>query len=364
MSRPLAALVVTAITGLAACSGPGQQAPSSAASVAAAATPAASTRKAVPPVDPASRGDVVAEVDGAPILAAELDQKARPHLASIRQQEYDVRRQVLDEMIADRLVDEEAKKRGISREELLRREVEARVEQPAAERVETLYEQNKDRFFGQSKDEALARIKEILTQRARSERRAAYVKDLRDAARVVVRLDVPRVEVAIPKGAPAKGPPSAPVTIVEFTDYQCPYCHRAQGVIDELLTRYKDKLRLVHLDFPLDGHPQATPAARAARCAGEQGRFWEYHHDLMTEQGPLDAADLKRRAASLRLNARAFGACLASRKNDAAIQASVRQGEELGVTGTPAYFINGRMVSGARPLDSFTELIDAELADR
>jgi protein-disulfide isomerase len=154
------------------------------------------------------------------------------------------------------------------------------------------------------------------------------------------------------------------VTIVEFTDYQCPYCHRAQTVIDDVLSRYPGKVRLVHLDFPLDGHPGATPAARAARCAGEQGKFWEYHRSLMTAPGALDDADLKSRAASLHLSASSFGRCLSSDRHDAAIQASLEEGESLGVTGTPAYFVNGRMLSGARPLEDFTQLIDAELAGR
>jgi protein-disulfide isomerase len=154
------------------------------------------------------------------------------------------------------------------------------------------------------------------------------------------------------------------VTVVEFTDYQCPYCHRAQGVIDQVLSRYAGRVRFVHLDFPLGGHPGAVPAARAARCAGEQGKFWEYHRGLMTAPGPLDAADLARRAADLRLDRSPFEACLSSGRHDEAIQASLRQGEELGVSGTPAYFVNGRMISGARPLESFTELIDAELATR
>ena len=149
---------------------------------------------------------------------------------------------------------------------------------------------------------------------------------------------------------------------MEFTDYQCPYCHRAQDVIDQVLSRYSGKVRFVHLDFPLDGHAGAIPAARAARCAGEQGKFWEYHRSLMTAPGSLDEADLKARATALRLDQGGFGACLSSSRHDDAIQASLRQGEELGVTGTPAYFVNGRMLSGARPVEAFTELIDSELA--
>jgi protein-disulfide isomerase len=309
-----------------------------------------------------SPGDVVAEVNGAPILGSELEAKAAPNLTRVRQQEYEIRRQALDELIADRLLDVEAAKRGLSRTELLRREVDEKVQLPPSDQIDSIYEHNKDRFSGMTATEAKARIREVLGDRARSERRAAFEQQLRQAATVTTRLDAPRAGLTLPAGAPATGPANAKVTIVEFTDYQCPYCHRAQGVIDEILSRYRNEVRLVHLDFPLDGHPGAMPAARAARCAAEQGKFWEYHHGLMTVPGPLDRTDLERRAASLHLDASDFSSCLASGRYDAAIQASLEQGEALGVTGTPAYFINGRMVSGARPLADFTRIIDDELA--
>jgi protein-disulfide isomerase len=318
---------------------------------------------AVPSSLPAASGvGVVAEVNGAPILAAELEQKVAGRLVRVRQEEYELRRQALDELIAERLIAAEATKRKVAPEELLRQEVDAKAVGLPTAQLETLYEQNKARFAGQTRGEALARIREVLGQRAKAERRAAWEKELRGAARVAVRLEAPRAAVAIPAGTPSTGPADAPVTIVEFTDYQCPYCHRAQVVIDQVLSRYAGKLRFVHLDFPLDGHPGAVPAARAARCAGEQGRFWEYHRDLMTAPGALDAAELSRRAVALRLDGPSFDACLSSGRHDDAIQASLRQGEELGVSGTPAYFVNGRMISGARPIDSFTELIDEELA--
>jgi protein-disulfide isomerase len=307
---------------------------------------------------------VVAEVNGAPILASELDAKAAGRLVRVRQEEYEIRRQVLDELIAERLVAAEAARRKLTPEELVRQEVDAKAVTLPPAQIETIYEQNKARFSGQTREEALARIREVLGERAKAERRDAWERQLRDAARVAVRLDVPRASVAIPAGAPSMGAANAPVTIVEFTDYQCPYCHRAQSVVDELLSRYTGRIRFVHLDFPLDGHPGAVPAARAARCAGEQGRFWEYHRDLMTAPGSLDAADLARRADALRLDRAAFDACVSSGRHDTAIQASLREGEELGVSGTPAYFVNGRMVAGARPLESFTEIIDEELATR
>jgi protein-disulfide isomerase len=307
---------------------------------------------------------VVAEVNGTPILQSQLDERAYNRMARLRQEEYDTRRQVLEEMILERLVAGEASKQHLSPEQLLRREVDKQVAPPDEAQIATIYEQNKVRFGSASKADALARIRGILTQRAVADRRAAYEKQLRSAAQVAVRLEPPRSEVKLPKGAPATGAANAPVTIVEFTDYQCPYCHQAQSTMDEVLRRYEGKVKLVHLDFPLDFHSEAMPAARAARCAGEQGKFWEYHHSLMTQKGALDPDDLKGRAKALSLGERAFGTCLESDRHDEAIQAELHQGAELGVTGTPAYFVNGRMLSGSQPIDSFADLIDGELAGR
>ena len=354
MPRPRAfALLVAAPLALAACSRPASVSSSPGTSTAGAGA-----------VATVSGVGVVAEVNGAPILASELEQKVTGRLARLRQEEYEVRRQTLEELIAERLVAAEASKRKLTPEELLHQEVDAKLPAPPTVQVEAIYEQNKDRFAGQTRADALARIRDVVGQRAKAERRAAFDKELRETARVAVRLDAPRTTIAIPAGAPSSGPADPKITIVEFTDYQCPYCHRAQGVIDQVLSRYSGKARFVHLDFPLEGHPGAIPAARAARCAGEQGKFWEYHRTLMTAPGTLDEADLKGRASALRLDGGAFGTCLSSSRHDDAIQASLRQGEELGVTGTPAYFVNGRMLSGARPLEAFTELIDAELAGR
>jgi len=264
-------------------------------------------------------------------------------------------------MIGERLLEKEAGARGISKEDLLRDEVDNQVQKPDPKLVEQLYEQNKARFGGQRKDEALADLRKALWDRVRSERRAAFQATLRQKARVEVALTAPRMDLAIPASAPTLGPNGAPVTIVEFTDYQCPFCHRAQATIDQVMSTYAGKVQLVHRDFPLEGHPQAFPAARASRCAGEQGKFWDYHRSLMAAPGPMDEADLQSRAASLKLDPGAFATCLASGRFDAAIQESTEAGIKAGVDSTPAYFINGRLIIGARPFEAFKDVIDAEL---
>jgi len=304
---------------------------------------------------------VVAEVEGQPITLAEVDARARARLSRVRQEEYEIRKDALSELIGERLFEAEAKKRGLTADELRQREIVDGAEAPPTGLAASIYSRNVERFAGISRDKALERIRELLAERSQSERRTAFDRELREGKAIDVRLEPPRVVVDIPKGAPSTGSDDAPVTIVEFTDYQCPFCHRAQSTIEKVLARYSGKVRFVHLDFPLENHSGAVPAARAARCAGEQDRFWDYHRSLMTRPGTLDEKDLVGRAAELKLDASSFATCVGSDAHDDAIRRDLEHGEELGVSGTPAYFINGRMISGARPLEAFTEAIDSEL---
>ena len=318
-------------------------------------------RPTASPPPGASASEVVARVDGVAIRADELDERVAKRLMRLRQEEYEIRRQALEEMIGERLLEKEARARGISKEDVLRDEVDHQVQEPDPKLLEQLYEQNKARFGGKTKAEVLGDLRKALRNRQRSERQAAFQATLRQKAQVEVALSAPRMDVAIPASAPTLGPNGAPVTIVEFTDYQCPFCHRAQATIDQVLSTYAGKVQLVHRDFPLEGHPQAFPAARASRCAGEQGKFWDYHRSLMRAPGPMDEADLQSRAASLKLDSAAFATCLASGRHDASIQESTEAGMKAGVDSTPAYFINGRLIIGARPFEAFKDVIDAEL---
>jgi protein-disulfide isomerase len=163
-------------------------------------------------------------------------------------------------------------------------------------------------------------------------------------------------------GAPFKGSEKAPVTIVKFEDFECPFCKTVQPTLAAVLKKYEGKVRLVHKDLPLEQiHPQAQLAAEAARCAGEQGKFWDYHDALYGNSPKLGAGELKSYAKQVGLNAAPFDQCLASGKYKAAVQKDLAEGAQLGVTGTPSFFINGREISGALPVESFAAIIDEEL---
>jgi len=194
-------------------------------------------------------------------------------------------------------------------------------------------------------------------------RLGAYERELFKKHEVsLLALQPTRKTVTFPADAPVLGPADAPVTIVEFTDYQCPYCQAAQQYVDRVMEAYKGKVRLVYQEYPLDFHPQAKPAGRAARCAGEQGKFWEMHLSLLRKPGAYDDADLQGRALGLGLDTKAFAACTASTKYDAVIQKAVDNGRSVGVSGTPTFFLNGRSFSGAQPFETFERMIEEELS--
>jgi protein-disulfide isomerase len=200
-----------------------------------------------------------------------------------------------------------------------------------------------------------------LRQKRLDERREAFVKSLRDRAGVRVLLDPPRVRID-DGGAAAKGPRQAPVTIVEFSEFQCPYCGRASATLKQLQAQYGDRLRIVFRHFPLASHADAPKAAEAALCAGEQQRFWEMHDRLFASQSRLKPDDLVQHAAAIGLDAERFRRCLDSGTFAARVQADQAEGTRYGVTGTPAFFINGRPLVGAVPYENFARLIDDELA--
>jgi protein-disulfide isomerase len=172
---------------------------------------------------------------------------------------------------------------------------------------------------------------------------------------------VHRIQVNV-DGAPFVGATVAPVTIVEFSDFHCPFCQRAEDTIGQILSRYGDRVRLIWRDYPIDNlHPQSRQAHEAARCASDQGKFWPYHKALFA--GPPKPPDqLPAVAQETGLDMASFKACVASGKHQAAVQQDIEEGKRLDVTGTPTFFINGRLLAGAQPLEAFVRVIDDELA--
>jgi protein-disulfide isomerase len=309
--------------------------------------------------------ETVAFVGDVPITLEQVDASIAGRLAKVRQDEYDLRRAALDEMIAEQLFEDAAEARGITVDELMKTEVEAKASQPTQEQITQYYNANQSRdrgIQGKTLEQATPLIQQMMQQQMIAGRRQQYVDELEAQSSVRVMLDPPRAKVTIPEGAPTKGPAGAPIVLVEYSDYQCPYCKRAQGTIDQLLTEYGDKIQLVYLDFPLSFHQRAMPASVAALCAGEQDKYWEFHNSLLTVNGDFSDGDLNKRAQDLQLDMTEFAACYDSDALVQRIQGVVEGASALGVTGTPTFFVNGRMMVGALPFEQFKTVIEEELA--
>jgi protein-disulfide isomerase len=307
-----------------------------------------------------------ASVGSRTITVAELDAHIKESLFRQASEDrdpgklYELRSQAVEEMIDEQLLEAEAKKRGMSRDDLVK--VEATKAKPVEQaEVQAFYDRLKPRL-GETKLEAVAdQIRERLETQRIQEAHQALVQGLREQAKVEVKLEPPRIDVAAE--GPSRGPADAPVTIVEFSDYQCPFCKRAEPTVQEVVKRYPQQVRVVFRHFPLDSiHPLARPAAEAAACAEEQGKFWEYHALLFDKSPELDPATLKKLAGDSKLDVAAFDACVASGKHKQRVEKDAEAGRAANVSGTPAFFVNGIPLSGARSLDDFVKLIEKELA--
>jgi protein-disulfide isomerase len=303
----------------------------------------------------------VATVGGVPITAAELQGRVGDRLLAVKTSEYEMRRDILSDLITERLEKQEAERRGISVEALLAAEVDAKVAPVTEQEKRMHYEAIKARAGNRPAAQVMADIEQALKEQRHDERLAAFASELQTKAGVQVLLDPPRAR-SVPGDDPALGPASAPVTIVEFSDFQCPYCAHAAPTLKRIRESYGDRVRLVYRDFPLSFHPDAEKAAEAASCAGEQGKFWEMHDRIFERQSRITVADLKGYAGELGLNAAAFAECLDSGRQAAKTRVDFEAGRAIGVTGTPAFLINGRLLTGAQPFDRFAAVIDDELA--
>lgn len=308
-------------------------------------------------------GQVVATVGAHKITRSNIEAKIKPQLNSLKRQfdsqVYDLKSRALDSMTKQYIVEQAAKKENLSIEEYFKRHSDGKKITEAE--AKKYYAEHKDLASRYPKyDEIKSKLVEALQQQHDEQEREALVAKLSKDAGVKVMLTPPRM-VVNSEGHPEIGPKDAPVTIVEFSDFQCPYCEKAEPILKEVREKYGDKVKLVYMDFPLGFHPHAMDAAMAGRCAGEQGKFWPMHDEMFKDQSKLSPDDLKNDAKKAGLDTAKFDDCFKSGKYKPAIQADQAAGQKLGVDGTPAFFVNGRPLTGAQPFQSFAGVIDQEL---
>jgi protein-disulfide isomerase len=321
----------------------------------------------------ADAGDqrIVGRVGEWTVTLADVDQRALSldagQFRSLRLRDalHEARRQTLDALIAERLIDLEASRRAISTEDLLEQEVERRIAPVTDTEVSAWYEQNRARVNNAPLESVAGNIRDFLERSRRQEAVNRLVSSLTAKTTVTVALEPPRDPITVAADEPARGPADAPVEIVVYSDFQCPYCGRVVPALEKVLEANSETVRLVFRDFPITAiHPLAVGAAIAARCAHEQGKFWEYHDRLFANQGRLANEDLKQHAAALGLDAEQFSSCLDQEKTRPLVEEAAASGERLGISATPAFFINGRLLSGAQPYEAFQSIIDDELQRR
>jgi protein-disulfide isomerase len=297
----------------------------------------------------------VAIVAGEEIASADLDKLVQRQLAELQQ----ARLEAVEVLVARTLLQKEAAARGISERALDRTEVEDKVSVSEAD-AKAYYDDNKARFGSMAEADAIEQVRRGLARQRREERRAAFVRELRTRYGAKVLLEPYRVSVELEQ-APIRGNPDAPVTVVEFSDFQCPFCVHARPAVERVRAAYGDKVRWVFRHFPLDFHPQALKAGEATACAGDQGKFWEMHDRLWQANGRLEVSALKKAAAEIGLDSARFDECLDSGRHTEAVRGDLGAGAGWGVNGTPAFFVNGRPLVGAQPFEAFQQVIDDEL---
>lgn len=302
----------------------------------------------------------IAEINGVAITEKELNQRIGKQLVRVKNQIFDIQRQGINALINEKILEEEAKKQGVSVQALIKQNVSDKVGEVTDKEVEDFYGKNKPRFRGKTLEQVKGKVKQQLLARKSSVFRNNYLDRLKDNSKIKVFLSRPTIDVSVDDD-PMLGNKNAKVTIIEFTDYQCPFCSRVRPTIKQIMDQYGNKVRYVLRDFPLNFHPQAKKAAEAATCAGDQDKYWDYSKILWANQRALDIPQLKKYAKQTGLDQTKFDECLDSNKYSAEVAKDMADGSKAGVTGTPSFFINGQMLTGARPYEQFKEIIDLEL---
>lgn len=314
----------------------------------------------------ASAGDgVAAKMGDIVITEQELVSGIEAELYEAEQRIFEIKFNKLKGMLMEKLMEADPRKQDLSNDEYMDKFIASSIKISENEINTFVKERNIPQ--DQMNAELKGRIENFLVMQKKSEAVEAWLGKQSEKSPIEVFVKKPRrpsfdVEVGT---SPALGPGTAKVTIVEFSDFQCPYCAQASEVVHSIKKKYGNKVRVVFKQYPLPFHKDAKKAANAALCANEQStdKFWKLHDIMFKDQAKLSVADLKKSAGSIGLKAEEFNNCLDSDKYAAQIEADINQGQNLGVKSTPTFFVNGMLVSGAQPLEVFSEIIDEELAN-
>lgn len=308
---------------------------------------------------------VVATADGITVTGPEVEKATNGQVFQLRQQIYQARSGWASNEVAKRLLEREAHKvdPNMDFQAFLDKQVDSKVKPVSDIDAQMFFKQNQAQMQGKSFDDVKDQIKQYLSRESRQSAQNAYVQKLMDDNHFKLTMNAPEPPVVDVAAAdnPAKGPENAPVTIIEFSDFQCPACRQAESKLPDLLKQYDGKVRFVYRDYPLTKHQDAFGAALAANCALQQGKYWEMHDLLFSSQTQgLKEDNLKTYAESLKLDMSKFDACRKDPKVSEEVHKDMQAGDDAGVNATPTFFVNGRMISGSN-MQELSRLIDSEL---
>ena len=302
---------------------------------------------------------IVASVNGVPITQKQVDDSIATRIYPLQQQLYAIRKAALDNLIVSRLLEAEALARGVSVEELRRQLTQGAISVTRAQ-VEEAFAQNASFFASMSPDEARERLRLDLENQARMKHYRAGLEQLRKKWTITVSLAEP--VFGLDQGtSPVRGAAAKPaVTIVEFSDFECRFCRDVQPALKQVLESYGRGVRLVFKNLPLEGHRNAVPAARAAYCAGEQDRFWQFHDALFATES-LSPVVFDRIASEIGLGMERFKECLTSEHSRSAIIKDIETARSFRIDSTPSFLVNGKLFKGALSFAEFQKIIEREL---
>lgn len=305
----------------------------------------------------AGDNEVVAQVHGMKMTMGDLERTSAAALFQARTNYYTAEHKAIEDAVDQFLLEEQAKKEGLTVTQLLDKYVNSKVAPDPSEDALHVYYEGLDTT--ETYEAVRSRIVDAIRQRRTAKVKLAYMQTLRQGP-ITIELAPPRAPISM-KDVPVRGPAGASVTVVEFADYQCPYCQQLQPILDKIESEFKGKIAFAYKDFPLPMHPDAPKAAEAAHCAGAQGKYWEYH-DAVFAKKQLDIPSLENYSSDLKLDTKAFASCLNKGDMAGVVNQMATEANALMISGTPTLFVNGRMITGNLSYEGLRSVIMEELS--
>ena len=310
--------------------------------------------------DAAKKDEVVARVGSHTISAAELNQASEKDLMPLATQIYQIKKQRLDQMVQDILFEEEAKQTNKSVDEIKKGMSLSEVT-ISDDAVEVYYDTNQARYSGKTLDQVKTEIRQTLISQKKIKGQNQILADLKKKYPTEIYLQEPKIEIET-AGHPSRGPQNAKVTIVEFSEFQCPFCKKFKPTIDQIAKEYPNDVRHVFYQLPLGFHDKAKGAARAAICADRQGKFWELRDVAFDKTPAIEEANLRTYAEQIGLDMAKYDACVKDPAVDKQIDQDLAYAAQVGARGTPTSFVNGVLFSGARPYEELKRVVDEKIS--